>query len=385
MKTLCLGIACLFCLHLNAQTIYAVDQSDGFKFGIIHPEDGSFTTLHAFKENIYRINSGSASDPNAGYYFVEVKDENEDHFLYTIDISTGDVLYEPALSEPLYELNYSCHFDLLFGFEYTDTATNMVSINHMTGETTLLASYPEIDFLYMMTGSYNEKYSEFLCWVKLVDDDNYYKTMFDIPTGEILLQVEESLQFENLYNCNDGLYYSFDWVDGIPWLTTLDPYSGISTPIIEGAETNGILLSSTVLLPDENKFVAISDNLDYNYEYWVFDITAGTFEVTEPVSGFMWPQEFLVSYCCAYLDIQTQTTTSPLTVYPNPASSYITITPQLLPTIERYTIISMNGSIVLEGDARMESAIDVSDLANGMYQLKVEMGDGVVSGIFVKE
>ena len=45
----------------------------------------------------------------------------------------------------------------------------------------------------------------------------------------------------------------------------------------------------------------------------------------------------------------------------------------------------MNGSIVLEGDARMESVIDVSGLANGMYQLKVEMGDGVVSGMFVKE
>lgn len=385
MKTICLGIFCLYSLHLNAQTIYAIDQSDGFKFGIVQPEDGSFTTLHTFTEDIYRINSGSASDPNAGYYFIEVKDENEDHYLYTIDVTTGDVLHEPALSVPLYELNYSCHFDLLFGFEYTDTSTNMVSINHTTGETTVIASYPEIDFLYMMTGSYNEMYSEFLCWVKLVDDDNYYKTMIDIPSGEILLQVEEPWQFDNIYNCNDGLYYGFDWVDGVPWLSSLDPYTGISTPVIEGIENTGILLTASTLLPEENKFVTISDNLDYQYEYWVFDITAGTFVSSALVEGFMWPQELLVSYCCTYLTIETPTTSQEIWVYPNPASTYITISPQLLPDIERYTITSMNGSIVLEGDSRQLSAIDVSTLSNGMYMFLGYSENGVRTSFFVKE
>ena len=71
--------------------------------------------------------------------------------------------------------------------------------------------------------------------------------------------------------------------------------------------------------------------------------------------------------------------TEAIAVYPNPASQTLHVA---IPTLgeRKFCLYNLSGQIVLETKVISESAIDISNLSNGMYVFKIFGGQKVSSG-----
>ncbi len=79
-------------------------------------------------------------------------------------------------------------------------------------------------------------------------------------------------------------------------------------------------------------------------------------------------------------DIQSQTL-KPLTIYPNPAQSHLTIETKL--TMNKISIIDMSGRTILE--CQSSSSVQIEALSEGMYQICIETDQGVYREKFIKQ
>ena len=72
-----------------------------------------------------------------------------------------------------------------------------------------------------------------------------------------------------------------------------------------------------------------------------------------------------------------------ISIYPNPASNFITLNSYL--NIESVEIISLSGNILLKQKGHFENqSVDISNIPNGMHLLRITTTKGIWQGSFVK-
>ncbi len=152
------------------------------------------------------------------------------------------------------------------------------------------------------------------------------------------------------------------------------------------------------------------------YSYWggsnqqwaVTDIGNGYYKITSRTSGrsldvagqsttdgadvIIWDywggnnQQFklenLVIVKSAKDDLPEISSTVPVSIYPNPVSNYLSISTSQ--TIQKTSIYSSKGDLVLENSTPENETVDVSSLKTGIYVIKIELKDSVSTMRFIK-
>ena len=86
--------------------------------------------------------------------------------------------------------------------------------------------------------------------------------------------------------------------------------------------------------------------------------------------------------CAPYVGI-SEPTISPLTIYPNPSSNFITIE---TPDHDQFTILNLSGQELLHRELiDPKTQIDISTLPSGVYVVKLVGENGVQVGKFIKQ
>ncbi|MFH1160953.1 MAG: T9SS type A sorting domain-containing protein [bacterium] len=190
---------------------------------------------------------------------------------------------------------------------------------------------------------------------------------------------------ENLTSIGSYLWISFNY--SLTSLTALDSLTSIGGYI--AIDYNNALTSLTGL---GNIDASSITNLQFHNNnslstcavQSICDYLAnptGTIEIHDNAIGCNSVEE--VKDSCAAIGIESLTPESSVTIYPNPASTDITIS---IPTTGSLSILNLNGQEILQQEiTEPTTTVDVSGLKSGVYFVRVKGDKNVSVGKFVKQ
>ncbi|MCX6285335.1 MAG: T9SS type A sorting domain-containing protein, partial [Bacteroidetes bacterium] len=110
----------------------------------------------------------------------------------------------------------------------------------------------------------------------------------------------------------------------------------------------------------------------------------GTIEIHDNATGCNNQQE--VEAACSAIGVQNITNESPFSLYPNPASTIITIETSTLPTQSQVTVSNLEGQelITLQISGH-KTKIDINTLSNGIYFVRLTSDKTLATGKFIKQ
>lgn len=123
-------------------TLYGLSETaTGYSFVSIDPVTGTINNIAPNVCQFYSSNASCAIDMQGRRYFFVGQDQNNVLRLYTLDLSTGAVLSNPALSTPFDYITYSCRDNTIYGITYQNGLW-LSRINNMTGQITVISTTP---------------------------------------------------------------------------------------------------------------------------------------------------------------------------------------------------------------------------------------------------
>jgi hypothetical protein len=142
--------------------VYGLLFSSGeWHFASIDIKTGKIETLKPFPEVTKFARSVSAVDPKQRRYFF-IGEVNEIRYLYTLNISTGDVIYKHKLTMPVLFLAYHDETDKLYGLSKTDGTYNFISFDIYSGKLAVVSQLPGLSRLKGTTRKIDSQKGEFL-------------------------------------------------------------------------------------------------------------------------------------------------------------------------------------------------------------------------------
>lgn len=202
--------------HPFTNLLYALhwDIEEEMEYFIsINPQNGEVIKIQSLANvHLIQMDYSALDHLNDRYYFMGI-DDNNDARLYTIDINTGSIIFDPLFSSN--ELNggvnelevnpwrgtlYSLHYDQVESLEY------FVQINPETASVTKLGSLPSIQFIQSGFSAINTLNGEYYFYGIDENGDGVFHTV-DIFSGEITNSVDiygdfngglKELQFPNI-------------------------------------------------------------------------------------------------------------------------------------------------------------------------------------------
>jgi hypothetical protein len=121
-------------------------SSAEWHFASIDIKTGKIETLKPFPEVTKFARSVSAVDTKQRRYFF-IGEVNEKRYLYTLDISSGDVIYRYKLTRPLTFLAYHGQTDKLYGLSETNGAYYFMSFDIYSGKMAVVSKLPGLSRL----------------------------------------------------------------------------------------------------------------------------------------------------------------------------------------------------------------------------------------------
>lgn len=142
-------------------------------------------------------------------------------------------------------------------------------------------------------------------------------------------------------------------------------------------------LSDSLEIAGENNLIA--DPLFVEAEVWNFNLLEGSpcIDAADPTSPLDEQNNFADIGAFEFAHVlgtdKSVATNADIIIYPNPASDYIVIE-SAIHRLWRYDIVSVSGEVVLKGETNQaEQQINMSDLTNGIYLIRVISSDGLLS------
>lgn len=127
--------------------VYGLLFSSGeWHFASIDIKAGKIEQLKPFPEVTKFTRSVSAIDTKQRRYFF-IGEINEKKYLYTLDISSGDVIYRYKLARPLTFLAYHGQTDKLYGLSKTGDAYYFISFDIYSGKVAVVSKLPGLSRL----------------------------------------------------------------------------------------------------------------------------------------------------------------------------------------------------------------------------------------------
>jgi Secretion system C-terminal sorting domain len=406
-------------------TVYGIelDTTANLNYFVsINPSSGAITQINSLPslENIE--NTASTIDP-VSEYFITI----DNRIIYTIDLNTGAILANPAISADVLELTYNNLTGNYMGIEVEyapvssssllDTSSSVtpaddkyyfVTVNPFIGVVNRLDSIVGVNDISVASAVYDELNDEFI----FIGNRNSIVYRIDPSTGLTLSAITLSAEIQELQisEKNNKIYgvvmlgstqdsvivaselvstgiSAHPTINMIGYLTTLDPLTGIVTQLdsiaglkafIYGSSTIDTLTNVYTIVDQDNKILSL--NLDDATLVNNPTVTSTIFNLNIniiPVSGALITEiEYSLNTNVNPIsgsrlgnqadELFPELAESSVRTYPNPAKNMITVEINQFPTT--LNIININGTILKQQVLLSKSnRIDISELKEGMY------------------
>ncbi|MBC8046196.1 MAG: T9SS type A sorting domain-containing protein [Fimbriimonadaceae bacterium] len=379
------------CITAETQTtsVYTFYYSTGtpLEYGIYNM-DGTFTTLITYDETEFQYLDGGSSIINETEMEYTVRGRDEDYILrlITVDLSTGNIKYSPYVVDAAWELQYSCVQNKIFGVWAGDGSVHVVSTDKITGEKTIVGTYPEIEEVTPFTSSLDPLNDHYLFRGK--DLSGNKKTyVVNLSDGELLYEHPLSEGLNWRFNCNDEKFYGVYDDAGVFYFASMDAISGVLTTITTLPEMELVSGVFSVLLPDEELYITRGEHSDNNIYTYNIDVTSGTF-TTFPADENMLEPETLM--CCSAIDEASSNAVElpGVNIYPDPVFETMHVK-LAIPVAQNavYSITNSIGQTVVSQTPIItlsQVSINTTQLSPGIYYFVVSGNKTTYSKAFVK-
>lgn len=315
--------------------------------------------------------NNTAIDFHNNFYHVAGMSGGITKRLYTIDISTGNMIYNPVFTDNIIGIEFNCNDTLLYALKEVSNTYSLVTIDPVTATTTTIANITGMAGY--VGGSFSLDINQGLySFVALAG--SYRLRSFDIQTGAM---VNNNVFPDNVsahrYNCEDGYVYGM-WEDNNVYkLEKIDINSGIHVTVdtLAGVTPGYVTESQSVNSSGQYTFRGFDSNNDY--ALFAVDLSTGSIInsnlTTENAIGF---EE---ASCCNIITtfIYESSIHKPITIFPNPANEIIYF--ENLSSYVKIECYDLTGNKI--NFQMNNNTIDVSGFRNGVYILKTFSGENV--------
>ena len=375
-KLLLLIFAFHYCLVLRAQnaTPYALWQDDStnqYYFVRINAATGVKSNIAAIPGLSFFV-AGSATAYNSDHdYYHFAGMENTTQRFYTIDVFSGNVIYNPVLSDIVVGIEYNCNDSTLYGIRVIGNTYDLVTIDPVTGTFTSITALTNMNAY--VAESFTLDLRQSLYSFVALSAPSYYLRSYSIPGGTL---VYDKLFPDNLtayhYSCTDSAVYAL-WENGINYnLRKVDPatgthtLAGVLTGVVPGYTTESSVINSF------GEYVYRGFNSNNDFSLITIDISTGTVISVVPTTDNA--VGFEEGICCydtsGTVSVYFPDVENNISIYPNPVADEL----QILfknDLINSVRITDATGRVLLEKEVNAEMFVQKLDVAKGIYFVEV--------------
>jgi Secretion system C-terminal sorting domain len=359
----------------NSNLIYGLDNtaSGQFYFASIDKNTGVFTDYSLLPFTSYTSGSSSCADIHTGVYYFSNFDK-----ILGIDANTGTLVTNvtmpiPSTAEFLHMSFNPCD-TTIYGF-VNDPPSSIAFAHYDPRDTTMTILF-QLPTNSTFCGG---------CMSYIKSNTNEYVvhfpgtlTSFDMTTGQInyatpIVNLPNEIFGHIAYDCKSDIIVgtSGNSQTGLKYLANLDPVTGQVTHISQSGWSTGFWkpMSGGDCMDQNNNIYYYSGapNLVVGANTNIGDTVFA--RATGSGGPFMFIQHF--SQCpCSFVGITETETVIELTVFPNPAADYFTLTISELSLTANYqlALYDLLGQNVINQPIRQsQTRISTQDLAPGVY------------------
>ena len=289
--------------------------------------------------------------------------------LYTIDISSGTVIYNPVFTDNIIGIEFNCNDSLLYALKEAFGVYYLVTIAPDSATITTIASLNGMNAY--VGGSFSLDVNQNLYSFVALVGSNYRLRSFSTQTGLMINDnIFPATIYGHRYNCEDGYVYGTWDNGGVYKLEKTDINTGIHTTVdtLNGVTPGFVAESQSVNGSGQYTFRGFDSNNDY--AIFAVDLSGGSIInsslTTDNAVGF---EE--ASCCSMITSVSEIRHTSDMKIYPNPADDFIYLEyPKQIENIECFDIYGKNIPVDFNNNS-----INVRSLENGIYILKIVCGE----------
>ncbi len=347
-----------YCLAQGPNAIWEDQINGGYKYVRFNSVTGVKTTVANLPPMVgFVAADASASNPDMNYYYF-IAQTNTNKILYTLNRSSGAIVYSPVITNTVVGIEYNCADSMLYGIQVNGNSYNFVKVDPVTATTTTVAGIANM--MGYVGGTFSLDLAAQTYTYRALTSTVFVLRTLNVKTGAVVANNTFADNIRGMkYSPTDNKTYGL-WDDnGVYKLEDLDVMTG----------THSTVMSYTAIIPGfygEN--TSINQNGEYTFRgfdannnpaLFTLDVTTGAIlyqnSTSDNAVGFEEPT--CVTASTSLNAISTER--SPL-FYPNPASNIIHLE-------EPAILYNSLGEKVLEIKTK---TADLSSMPRGIYFVK---------------
>jgi len=291
--------------------------------------------------------------------------------LYTIDLNSGSMIYNPVFTDNIIGIEFNCNDSLLYALKEVAGVYYLVTIDPDSATINTIASINGMNAY--VGGSFSLDVNQNLYSFVALVGSNYRLRSFSTQTG---LMVNDNIFNDNVsahrYNCEDGFVYGLWENSSVYKLEKININTGthITVNTLTGVTPGYVTESQSVNSNGQYTFRGFDSNNDF--AIFAADLSNGSIInsnlTTDNAVGF---EE---ASCCSVISSASEIISGNfLPVYPNPADEFVFLDyPVLINKAECFDITGKSIHVEIK-----TNTLNVKSLADGIYILKTISGKTV--------
>lgn len=396
-----------FCVLAGISTLTQGQEVYNKLFGVYEAQDstyhlmqanndaGSFTDVGTALAGIdVHFTAASTVDRNNDIYYVCATDTGGTKKLYGIDLNTGNILTSPNLdftvSEGRMELHYHNGKNKLYGVNLQSGNDNalVVEVNPTTGGVSTVKSISNVNSKINGSGALDEvgnrfffnaadEFSDFKMYVVNLDDSTSvgkpYSTALLIPPYEMKYDPIDGVLYGLVRNDNGQYYFS-----------KISSNTALVTQIDNINHMSGIFIGSAALDAIERRYFFLGFDDESKKRFYTVNVENGEVISSPEVTSNPLLYGVDLEYMFWGLSEVGENKVQPLQVYPNPADDVVWFNIPFQGTLQ-VDVHDMMGKTVSSQTFTNPglNRVDVSNLPQGIYNIRAGSGDKFYAGSIV--
>jgi hypothetical protein len=207
------------------------DQANSvYKFVHIDAATGVKTNINTLTGvTAFVLGGKSAIDPRNNYYHFAGLNGANTRF-YTVDIATGNIIYNPLMTDNVVGIEYNYNDSTLYGILVNGNTYTFCSIDPVTAQATIIGT--NLNITGYVAGSFALDISKNEYSFKSLTVNGYYLRTINVQTGATLHNnpfPDNVVGFR--YNCLDSTIYGLWDVNNVYTLEKINPTTGTHTTV----------------------------------------------------------------------------------------------------------------------------------------------------------
>lgn len=321
----------------------------------------------------------TAYDAANNYYHFSALSGSGLILFYTINASTGGVIYNPVIPFTLYGLEYNCADGMLYGVRNNSGVYDIVRIDPVTAAATSVASVGALSG-YVSSSASLDPVQGYYTFKSLVSSTYMLRT-YDLSTGAMVANVLFPDNVTGLrYSCADNAIYGL-WDNGGGYkLERVSPLTGTHTTIgtLAGVDPGHVVESNSA---DPSGYYTFR-GFDTSGSFRLFTVDLSSASVTASSLTTDNAVGFEEANCCSLPTSVEENKENEFSIYPVPGIEQITIEHNA--NAERMEIFSSDGKRMLMCDLLgRQQKVNTSEWPAGIYLVRIISKDKTIQKKFI--